>query len=287
MPSGRHITTVRLRRIGAEMRKLRKAAGLTREDVVERTSMNMTTLYRIEYARVKPQPRSLRNLLDIYGVGREQQTELLTLLKESGQKSYLHTYTSELPETYATFISFEDEARSESYYQSLHVPGLLQTEGYARAVIRGTLPDASQDEVERRVEARMARQAVLTRADEDPLKFWAIVDEAALRRQVGGLAVMREQLATLHDANEIPNVTFQVIPFGAGAHPGMPGSFVVMRFLDPADPEVVYVDSMAGDLFLEEEVDIRRFTLAFEHLRAVALSPAASAALAAAIAGES
>jgi hypothetical protein len=175
------------------------------------------------------------------------------------------------------FIGFEGEARSSWNYESLFVPGLLQTEDYARAVIRGEFPFASHDEIERRVEVRMARQDVL-RGD-NPLELWGIVDEAALRRQVGGQPVMRAQLHHLLDAVELPNVTFQLIPFDAGAHAGMRGSFVFLQFAEAAIPDVIYVDSMAGELFLEEDSEVRRYRVVFEHLRAVAASPNASRSL--------
>ncbi len=284
MPGKRHTPTVRLRRLAAELRTLRKSSGLTRDEVVERTGINVATLYRIEHARVRPQTRTLHALLDIYGVDMPQREDLLALLRDARQRGWLHAYQSELPEQYTTYIGFEGEARSIWNYESLFVPGLLQTEDYARAVIRGVLPMASRDEVERRVEVRMARQEVLH--NDNPLELWVIVDEAALRRQVGGRDVMRKQLGHLLESAELPHVTIQVIPLDVGAHAGMPGSFVLMQFGETAIPDVIYIDSMAGDLFLEEESDIRRYTLVFEHLRAVAASPAASGSLIASLAAE-
>ena len=284
MPGKRQTATVRLRRLAAELRSLRQISGLTREEVVERTGINVATLYRIEHARVRPQTRTLQTLLDLYHVDQEQQASLIALLREARQRGWLHAYQSELPEHYTTYIGFEGEAHSVWNYESLFVPGLLQTEDYARAVIRGVLPTASRDEVERHVEARMERQAVLR--NDNPLNLWTIVDEAALRRQVGGLSVMQAQLRYLTEASELPHVTFQVIPFNVGAHPGMPGSFALMQFADAAIPDVIYIDSMAGDLFLEEESEIRRYTLIFEHLRAVAVSPDASVSLVASLIAE-
>ena len=277
MPGKRQTPTVRLRRLAAELRSLRALSGLTRETVVERTGINAATLYRIEHGRVRPQTRTLRTLLDLYGVDQDQQAELVSLLRDARQRGWLHAYRSELPEHYTTYIGFEGEAHSVWNYESLFVPGLLQTEDYARAVIRGGLPQASRDEVERRVEVRMERQAVLR--NDNPLNLWSIVDEAALRRQVGGAAVMQAQLRYLMEVSELPHVTLQVIPFDVGAHPGMPGSFVFMQFAEATIPDVIYIDSMAGELFLEEEGDVRRYRLIFEHLRAVAASPDASRSL--------
>ena len=213
-----------------------------------------------------------------------RKTELITLLRETGQRGWMQPYHSELPEVYSDYIGFEVQARSVSNYESLFVPGLLQTEAYARAQLRGTLPTASEEEIESRVEARIGRQSIL-RKDDAP-KLWAIMDESALRRLVGGRGVMREQAAYLLEARSLPNVTIQVIPYGAGAHPGMDGSFVILDFPDADDPSIAYIESAAGGLFLEQEAEIRRYILMFEHLRAAASGLDASAALLTAIASE-
>jgi transcriptional regulator with XRE-family HTH domain len=267
--------TVRLRRLAAELRGLRTTAGLTRDEVSEQTGINPATLYRIETAKVRPQRRTLMAMLDKYGITDEdKRSELIALSRQAAQLGWLQAYESELPELYTTYISFEAEARSVRNYESLFIPGLLQTENYARAVIRGVLPLATDADVQARVEARMQRQDSLRTAD--PLRLWAILDEAVLHRLTGGPAVMAEQLDALTGAADQPHVTIQVIPFATGAHAGMPGSFVVMDFPDPADPALVYIDSMAGDLFLEREADVRRYATTFEHLRATALDPTSS-----------
>jgi transcriptional regulator with XRE-family HTH domain len=285
MPARRQTPTVRLRRLAAELRQLRKASELTQDDVAERTGINAATLYRIERARVRPQTRTLRTLLDLYGVPREQQGELVGLLREARQRGWLHAYQSLLPEHYTTLIGFEGEAQTIWNYESLFVPGLLQTEDYARAVIGAGLPNGSREEVERRVDARMKRQEVLQ--GDHPVNLWAIVDEAALRREVGGPDVMRVQLRHLAEVPEAyPHVTLQVIPFKAGAHAGMPGSFVLLRFPEAEVPDVVYIDSMAGDLFLEDESAVSRYTLVFDHRRAVAASPDVSRSLIASMTAE-
>jgi transcriptional regulator with XRE-family HTH domain len=284
MPRQRSTPTVRHRRLAAELRRLRESAGLTQEDVSERTGKDRSTLYRLENAQQRPQRSTLIQLLDLYGTDQERRAELLTLLREAGQRGWMQLDRSDLREIYADYISFESEARSVSDYESLFIPGLLQTEDYARAVIRGALPQATEEQVESRVTARMERQALLTR--DNPLQLWAIMDEAAARRIVGGPAVMREQLARLRDTAALPNVTVQVIPYDAGAHPGMPGSFIVLEFPDPADQSLVYIDSMAGDLFLDAGMEVRRYILIFGHLRAAALRPDKSLTLLAGIAEE-
>jgi transcriptional regulator with XRE-family HTH domain len=279
MPARPKPPTIRLRCLAAALLRLRKAAELTREEVAERTHLNQATLYRIETARTRPQLRSLHALLELYEVDDAQRDELVALLRESGNRDWLQKYQdAELPEILTTFISFESEADLVWNYQSLFIPGLLQTEDYARAVIRGMLPGASRDEVENRVAARMERQALLTR-DANPLKLWAVVDEAAVRRQVGGAAVMRAQLKYLREVVELPHITFQVIPFGSGAHAGMTGSFIILKYGHFGAPDVVYIDSMAGDLFLQDESDIQRYTMLFEYVRAEALGPDATASL--------
>lgn len=269
MSRARQLPTVRLRRLAAELRQLRAAAGMTREEVAEQTKINTATLYRIEAAKAKPQVRTLVALLAAYGASEEQANELQALLRESGERGWLNP-AQDLPEPYSHYISFEREAAALHNYESLFVPGLLQTEEYARSVIRGVLPTATKDQVEHRVEARMQRQAVLER-----LSLWAVVDEAALRRLVGSPATMRSQLQRLHDVAEEPNVTLQVVPYHAGAHPGMPGSFVIMRFEEP-NTDLIYIDSMAGDLFLEEPPEVERYKMVFDHLRAMAASPEAT-----------
>ena len=280
----KYTPTVRLRRLAGELKRIREAAGLTQEEVSERTGKDRSTLYRLENAQQRPQKSTLIQLLDMYGVDGEQRADLLTLLREAGQLGWLQPLRAELPAVYSGYIGFEDEARSISNYESLFVPGLLQTEDYARAMTRGILPHATSEQVDVRVQARMERQTLLTR--DDPPQLWAIMDEAAIRRVVGGHAVMRAQLAKLREAADLPNVTIQVIPYDAGAHAGMLGSFVVLDFPNPADQSIVYIDSMAGDLFLEDDAEIRRYILMFQHMRAAALRPDQTLSLLAAAAEE-
>jgi transcriptional regulator with XRE-family HTH domain len=272
LASRRQPPTVRLRRLAAELRGLRAAVGMTREDVSEHTGINAATLYRIETAKVRPQRRTLIALLDRYRVTDEsKRTDLIALSQQATQLGWLQAFESQLPEEYTTYISFEAEARSIRNYETLFVPGLLQTEQYAKAVIAGVLPLAPAEDADRRVQARLKRQALLSK--KHPLNLWAIIDEAVLHRRVGGAEVITAQLNHLAETAKLPHVTLQVLPFGVGAHPGMTGSFAVMDFPDPADPELVYIETMGGDLFLERESDVRRYTTIFEHLRAAALNP--------------
>jgi transcriptional regulator with XRE-family HTH domain len=267
--------TVRLRRLAGELRGLREAAQLSTKAVAERTEINAATLYRIETAKVRPQRRTVILMLDAYGVSGPKRDELLELLKQSAQLGWLNRFESELPELYLHYVSFEAEARSIRNYETIFVPGLLQTEEYARAAVtQAGLPIGNAEDLEHRVDVRMQRQAALKRPE--PLSLWAIMDEAVLHRAVGGGEVMIDQLQHLLETGSSANVQIQVIPFSAGAHAGMPGSFALLDFPDAADPDLVYSDSMAGDLFLETDPDIRRFTAIFNHLRAQALSQADS-----------
>jgi transcriptional regulator with XRE-family HTH domain len=279
MPAGNRAPTARLRRLASELRRLRAASGLSREDVSERTGINTATLFRVETARARPQARTLLTLLDLYQVTDPARADLAALARQSAEQVWLQVFSSELPEEYTAYISFEGEARSLLNYECQFVPGLLQTEDYARAALRAGLPAASKEEIENLVQARMSRQGVLDR--EEPPRLWVIVDEAVIRRRVGGPAVMRAQLSRLAEAADLPHVTFQVIPFDVGGHPGMAGSFVIMKFGEPAASEVVYIENIAVDLFLEQDNDLTRYNGIFEHLRALALPPEASASLAA------
>lgn len=269
--------TVRLRRLAAMLRRLRATASLTREDVTERTGINGVTLYRIEKARARPQKRTLAALMEVYGASEAQRSDLLAAERHSQDRSWLRPYHAGLSEHYTAYIGFEAEARTVRAYESSFVPGLLQTERYARAVVRGTLPDAGRTEAGSRVAALLERQTALSTSS--PPRLRAVMDEAAVRRVVGGRDVMREQVEHLLRIAEGQRVSVQVIPFGAGAHTGMAGGFVHLEFPDPRDPELVYMDTPAGDLFLESEAETRQFRAAFERLRAVALDPRDSAGL--------
>ncbi|MFI9340772.1 helix-turn-helix domain-containing protein [Streptomyces sp. NPDC052773] len=263
--------TVRRRRLAAELRRLRKAAELSHEEVTEQTGISRTTLYRIESARVTPQPRTVITLLDTYRVGDAERGEIIELAKVADTQGWTRPYHADLRESLTAYIAFEAEASGVRNYQSLFIPGLLQTEQYARAVIPGVWPSATTKDIDQHVQARMERQALLTK--DNPLDLTVVIDEAALRRCVGGPAVMAEQMQRLQVAAKQPHVSVQVIPYAVGAHPGMPGSFSLLSFPDPDYDELVYIDSMAGDVFLESEADISQYTNTFNTLRALALSP--------------
>ncbi|WP_327267654.1 helix-turn-helix transcriptional regulator [Streptomyces sp. NBC_01218] len=259
------------------LRRLRATAELTREEVTERTGINGVTLYRIEKARARPQRRTLTALMEVYGADEAQRSDLLAAERHAQDRSRVRPYHAGLSEHYTAYIGFEAEARTVRAYEPSLVPGLLQTERYARAVAGVALPEAGRPGADPWVAALRERQAALGVCPAPRLR--AVVDEAAVRRVVGGSEVMREQVEHLLRIAAEPRVRVQVIPFGAGAHAGMAGGFVHLEFPDPRDPELVYLDTPAGDLFLESEEETRRFRAAFEQLRSVALDPRDSAEL--------
>jgi transcriptional regulator with XRE-family HTH domain len=263
--------TARMRRLASELLSLRTKAKLSRDEVSEQTGINSATLYRIETAKARPQARTLKALLDLYEVDDDKREALMTMLREASQQTWLQPYRERLSDDYNTLISFETEARALWTYGMTVVPGLLQTERYARRVIAGMLPNATVEQIEHRVETRMQRQTVLSN-----MKLWAIVDEAALRRKVGTSEEMREQIEHLRDAMQRPQVTLQVLPFDAGPHPAMLGAFDMLKFDMPVVPDIIYLEGLTGDLFLDDEASVKRYVETFEYLRAEAMRPAAT-----------
>ncbi len=260
--------TVRRRRLAAELRRLRDQAQLTIEDVAEKLECSSSKISRIETGNVGVTPKDTRELLRLYGVPGDQLDALVQLAREARKKGWWHSYNEVFT---GAFVGLEAEASSLRAYQALLVPGLLQTEEYMRAVIRAARPDATPAQVDKRVQARLARQELLT--EPDPPRYWAVIDEAVLCRSVGGDAVMREQLSALTTKAALPHVTIQVLPFAAGAHAGMEGPFLILGFPEQTDPDVVYVDNTTAGIYLEEPAEILRYTLMFDHLRAAAFSP--------------
>jgi transcriptional regulator with XRE-family HTH domain len=273
--------TVRRRRLGSELRRLRETAGLTIEKVAEDLECSSSKISRIETAQVTATPRDVRDMLEIYQVHGQQREELLRVAREARQKGWWQAYR-DLP--YSAVADLETEASSIRMYSALLVPGLLQTEDYAKALLRAIRFDLEPAGIQHRLELRMTRQSLLTR--EDPPALWVVLDEAVLHRLVGGRQVMRAQLQRLADAVTLPSVTVQVLPFGAGAHPGLDGPFTIIGFPDRADRDVVYIENVTSDAYIEDTDATRRYASIFDHLLATARSPADSAELFAKVAKE-
>jgi transcriptional regulator with XRE-family HTH domain len=263
--------TLRGRRLAMELQRRREATGLSREEVARQLEWSTSTLFRIETGRSRPQPGNVRTLLELYGVTGPERDGLIQLTRDARKPGWWHSFRDVLPNPYEVYIGLEAGAASLRNFEPIVVPGLLQTADYARAMFRNGPRELDRDEVERRVEVRLARQEILTR-DNRP-RLWAVIDEAVIRRLVGGTEVMRGQLRHLADAAQRGKTTIQVVPYRAGAHAGTTGPFVILDYEEPTDPDVVYVETLAGDIYLEERPDVNRYTLAFDRLVAAALHP--------------
>jgi len=218
--------------------------------------------------------RDVRDLCRVYGASDEETQRLMALARESKQSGWWQEH--DLPDFLVKYVGLEAAATRISDYESGLVPALLQTEDYAQALIDGMAPTRPVDERNQLVAARMARRRLLR--PDSATTYWAIMDEAALRRMVGGPAVMASQMAEIHRCGQQANVTIQVIPFSTGAHPGMDSTFIILDF-EEAVPDVVYVEGLVGSLYLERLVDLKRYREAFDQIRAAALSPRDSLAL--------
>jgi transcriptional regulator with XRE-family HTH domain len=255
------------------LRRLREAAGLTAESVATELGWHRSKMIRVELGHSRITQQNVQDLLRIYQPSDEDRETLSTLARQARLKGWWNAYGDVLPDDY---VGFEAEAATISTFQSLYVPGLLQTEEYARAIILAGRTTADPDEVDRRVAARTARKALLSR--DVPPRLWIILDEAAVRRVVGGPRVMRAQSARLVEACANPRIEIQILPFAAGAHAAMGGPFTILDYDDPVlDPTIVYVDNDATTALLEEEEQVARHRLMFDHLRAKALDPDESA----------
>ncbi|MCD0484034.1 helix-turn-helix transcriptional regulator [Streptacidiphilus sp. ASG 303] len=260
--------TVRRRRLGAELRRLREQKGMTAEEVAGRLMVSQSKISRLENGRRSISQRDVRDLCEVYGVEDERMREsLMAMARESRQRGWWHAF-GDIP--YSVYIGLEAEASAVRNYESSFVPGLLQTREYAQAVVTGIQPDTDAEAVRRRVEVRMERQRRVQGPDRLD-NFWAVVDEAALARVVGSREVMAAQMERLAELCEEPHVNLQVIPFAKGAHPGMTGAFSILEFPESADTAVVYLEGVTSDLYLEKEADVRRYTGLYDHLMAAAL----------------
>ncbi|MDG4762985.1 helix-turn-helix transcriptional regulator [Solwaraspora sp. WMMD406] len=270
----RRSPTVRRRRLGAELRRRRETAGVTIDTVAARLECSASKVSRIETGHTTATPRDVRDMLEIYGVTGPESEELVQIAREARQKGWWHPYSTVLTGAY---VGFEAAARSVRAYEQQVVPGLLQTKDYANAMIRAARPDITAEEVDHRVHVRLKRQSLLTQ--DDPIDLWVVLDEAVLSRPVGGDVVMRAQLDYLVEAADLPNVTVQVLPFEAGGHAGMDGTFAILDFPDESDPDVVYAENATGGLFLEKAEELRKYIFIFDHIRAAALRPEESVAV--------
>ncbi|HEY1920799.1 MAG TPA: helix-turn-helix transcriptional regulator [Streptosporangiaceae bacterium] len=271
--------TVHRRQLGAELRRLREAAGLRVEDAAATLGCSPSRVSRIEIGHGKgvAKPADVRTLCELYKVTDERQVDmLLNMLSLVAQhRGWWEDFGSVLPSGLEVYVGLESDARAERCWEPLLVHGLLQTADYARAVFQmdGRRPLADVDDL---VQIRTERQKLLHR-EGSPLEVWAIFDEAVLRRPIGGVNVMHDQLRHLVEVTQMPNVAIQIVPLSMGANPGLGGSFSILEFEE--DSPVVYVDSRAGNLYLEKRADVRQHSTTFDLLRSMALAPAESVSL--------
>ncbi|MGX5189111.1 helix-turn-helix domain-containing protein [Streptomyces avermitilis] len=261
--------TVRRRRLGQELRRLRELKGMTAEEVAERLLVSQSKISRLENGRRSISQRDVRDLCGVYEVEDHRIVDsLMQMAKDSRQQGWWHSF-GDIP--YSVYIGLETDAASLRVYAPQVVPGLLQTRPYAEALIAGALPETAPGDIDKRVQVRLRRQERIS-APDNPLRLWTVLDEAALRRVVGNRSLMREQLEHLVEQSQLPHVTVQVIPFEMGAHPGLNGQYAILEFPDAADSSVVYIEGVTSDLYLEKAADVQKYSVMYEHLRAQALN---------------
>ncbi|MDX6416534.1 MAG: hypothetical protein QOG28_1154 [Trebonia sp.] len=253
--------------LGSHLRRLREARGITARQAASKIRASESKISRIELGRNAIREIDVLDLLTLYGVEAREREQLLTLAEQSNRPGWWHRYNDILPDWFQAYVGMEEAARSIRVYEAQFVPGLLQTEEYATAVI--SLGDHPIDQAERLVVLRKERQR---RFREGKLKLWIILDEAVLRRPVAGIAVQLEQLRYLQRACANPSLTLQVIPYGAGGH-AVPTGFSILRFAERDLPDVVYVENLTSALYLDKQVDVDRYLLAMERLSIVAYEP--------------
>ena len=262
--------TVRLRELGSRLRSLRQSGGLTLDDVARRMMVSSAKLSRLETGGRGVSLRDVRDLCDIYGLSPEERAHLMDLALQAKQRAWWQDF--DLP--FSDFVGLEAAATRITEYRSSVIPGLLQTEAYARAMLHGTDPDLDHKILERRVEARMIRQGLLTLPD--PPEFQAVLDEAVLHHVVGNPEVMAEQMDALANRAELPNVSIRIAPFTAGAHPGIGSTFTLLEFDPGAGGEVVYVEGLVGNILFERPADLDRYRRFIGRMDEMALDTRAS-----------
>jgi len=261
--------------LGAQLRRLREAAGISAERAGYEIRGSRSKISRMETGRVGLKSRDIEDLLTLYGVlDDKQRARVVALAVRSREPEWWTHYNDILPDWFETYLGLESAATSIRSFEAQFVPGLFQTEEYARAVTKLGHQTASADEIERRVSLRMRRQELLARRH--PPRIWAVIDEAALRRPIGGSAVMRAQLARLAEAAKPAHVTLQVMPFDRGGHAAASGSFSMLRFEEQDLPDVVYIEQLTSAVYLDQRADVEHYLEVVDQLSGEALTPAAT-----------
>jgi hypothetical protein len=271
--SGAHSGPTALRIIlGAHLRRMREAAAISRSDAGWEIRSSESKVSRMELGRVGFKERDVSDLLTLYGLDDgEERERLLALAREANNPGWWHRYGDVLPSWFHSYLGLEAAAQLIRSYELQFVPGLLQTQEYVRAVVQLGRGLVSAEEIERRVTLRVSRQEVLSRPE--PLRLWAVVDEAALRRPIGGVKAMVTQLDALIEATYQPNITLQVMEFGRGGHAASGGAYSIMRFPEQDLPDVVYIEHLTSALYLDKIEDVDQYTASMEALCVSAAQP--------------
>jgi transcriptional regulator with XRE-family HTH domain len=261
--------------LGNQLRRLREAAGISPEQAGFEIRASRSKISRMENGRTRFKIRDVTDLLTLYGVADGQfRSRFLSLARQSNAPDWWTKYSDILPDWFEAYLGLESAASTIRSFEIQFVHGLFQTEDYARAITQLGRKTASADEIERWVGLRVKRQDLLTRPK--PPRIWSVMDEAVLRRPVGGSAVMRAQLRQLIEAAEVPHVTLQVVPFARGGHAGASGSFTLLRFLEQDLPDVVYIEQLTSAIYLEHRSDVEHYLEVMDQLSGEALTPAAT-----------
>lgn len=258
--------------LGAHLRRMRESAGISREDAGWEIRSSESKISRMELGRVGFKERDVSDLLALYGLRDEtERSRLLSLARDANNPGWWHRYGDLLPSWFQAYLGLEAAAELIRTYELQFVPGLLQTPEYARAVVQFNHAPVPGMEIDRKVVLRQSRQQVLSRPK--PLRLWAVIDEAVLRRPIGGVEVMRVQLESLIEANRQPHITLQVMPFHSGGHPATGGAFSLLRFPDQDLPNVVYIEHLTGALYLDKAEDLDQYTATMDALCIAAPPP--------------
>ncbi|MFI9599579.1 helix-turn-helix domain-containing protein [Streptomyces sp. NPDC052043] len=252
--SGTSAPTVLRMILGRRLQDMRLAAGASLEDAAKALRVKSLTIRRLEKAEVALKPLYVEKLLETFGAGRQEIEEFVDLAEQANEPGWWHSYRDAVPSWFTAYVSLETGAKYLRTYEPQYVTGLLQTPDYARAVLRGGLPNGSEEELARRVELRLRRQSLLER--EDAPLLWVVMEEAVLHRAVGSPGVMREQIERLLDVSELPHVSLDIVPFSAGAHVGACAPFTYFRFEEPELPDIVYSELLSASVYLDQRADV-------------------------------
>lgn len=240
--------------LARRLQDMRLGVGASLEDAARALRVKTLTIRRLEKAEVALKPLYVEKLLETYGANRQEIDEFVDLAEQANEPGWWHSYRDAVPSWFTAYVSLETGAKTLRTYEPQYVSGLLQTADYARAVLRGGLPNGSEEELTRRVELRLRRQSLLER--EDAPTLWVVMEEAVLHRQVGSPDVMREQIERLLDVSALAHISLDIVPFTAGAHVGACAPFTYFRFEEPELPDIVYSELLSAALYLDQRVDV-------------------------------